>query len=235
MGNRGTSPSYPTSPISRDESSSSLHWSPLQQFIASCEILEDGFTSSRMPKRRRDGVWRWGFGVDVDSSVVSDRTIVTGRSRANAWDSDVTALDTADDVSSSGKKRKSILELSLLLDLPTTISFIQLSCAPSADLIGGQIDINLDMDAEDDVGMSDAASAVHHALLRSPDLWTVSEGEKRTPISSSAGPSRTKHKPRMTLSPNPNPFTQNRNGEVEEIQFSTGFDVAPLNHRRGRS
>ena len=237
MGNGGASPFYPTSPISRDESSSSSsHWSPLQQFIASCEMSEDEFASSQIPRGHRDGVRtreaprgstrRRGFRVDVGSSVASDRTIVTGRSRANTWDSDVTALDTVDDVSSLGKKGKSVLESSSPLDLPNTISSIQLPCAPSTDLIGGQIDMELDMDTEDDAEMSDAArSAAHHAPPHAPDLWTVWEGVERTPTSSAAGPSRTKRKPHTALSPNPNPFTRNRN--VEEIQVYTGFDAAP--------
>jgi hypothetical protein len=237
MGNGGPLPFYPTSPISRDESSSS-HWSPLQQFIASCETPEDEFASSRIPKRRRDGVRnretprgsirRRGFRVgDVDSSVASDRTIVTGRSRANTWDSDITTLDAVDDVSSPGKKGKSVLVPSPLLGLPNTISTLQLPCVPSTDFIGG-IDLESNMDTEDDAEMSDAAwSATHHAPLNAPDLWTVWEGKERTPISSLAGPSRTKRKPRTAFSPSPNPFIQNRNLEIEEVQLYPEFDAAP--------
>ena len=236
MGTGGSLPFYPTSPISRDESSLSSHWSPLQQFIASCETPENESTLSRIPKRRRDGIRtretprgstrRRGFGVgDVDCSAASDRTIVTGRSRANTWDSDVTTLDAVDDVSSSRKKGESVLELSPPLDFPDTISSIRLPCAPSTDFIGGQIDLELNMDTEDDAEMSGAAcSATHHAPLNAPDLWTVWEGEERTPTSSSAGPSRTKRKPRTAFSPNP--FTRNRNLEIEEIQLYTGFDAA---------
>jgi len=241
MGNGGPLPFYPTSPISRDESSPSSHWSPLQQFIASCETPEDEYASSRIPKRRRDGaptretprglIRRQGFGVgNVDSSVNSDRTIVTGRSRANTWDSDVTALDTIDDVSSSGEKGKSVLVLSPSLDLHNPIASVQLPCAPSTDFIGGRIDVKSNLDTEDDAEISDATwSATHHALLNAPDLWTVWEGEERTPTSSSAGPNRTKRKPRTAFSPNPNPSTQNRNLEIEEIQVDTGFDAASSN------
>lgn len=211
---------YPTSPISRDESSlSSSQWSPLQQFIASCETPEDEFPSSRILKRRRDGARtrtpRASKGGFVDSSVSSDRTIVGGRSRANTWDSDVTALDAVDNVSTSRKKGM-VLKSSPLADLPNAISSI-----PSTDfVIGDKIDVESSLDMEDDAEMSDAArSATHHALLHSPDLWTVWEGEERTLTSSLAGPSRTKRNQRTMLSPNPNLITRTRNLEIEEIQF----------------
>ena len=86
------------------------------------------------------------------------------------------------------------------------------------------------MDTEDDAEMSDAVwSTTHHALLNAPDLWTVWEGKERTPTSSSAGPSRTKRKPRTSFSPNLNLSTRNQNLGIEEIPFDTGFDAASSN------
>ncbi|KIM48530.1 hypothetical protein M413DRAFT_80614 [Hebeloma cylindrosporum] len=229
------SPFYPTSPISRQESSSSSHWSPLQQFIASCETHEDEVMSSRNPKRRRDvmrtrapgGSTQRRVPYGLDSSLASERTIVAGRSRANTWDSDITALD----VSSLGKKGgKSAAELSPPLDIPIY------PCAPSTDFIddAGIDDVESGIGGPEDVAeMSDAArsaSATQHALPHPPDLWTLWESEERNPASSSAGPSRTKRRQqRAALSPHSDPFTRQRTSEIEEIQRypGFGFDAVP--------
>ena len=233
MVNGGPPAFYPTSPISRDESSlSSSQWSPLQQFIASYgETPENDIALSRIPKRRRDGMRartprgsRRASGLD--SSVGSDRTIVTGRRRSNTWDSDVTALDPVDDVSSLGRKQgKSVLEPSPTVDPPYAISSIQLPCTPSTEFIDDMVSVELRMDVEDDAEMSDATrSAAQHSLLHAPDLWTVWEGEERTPTPSLAGPSRTKRKQHTMLSPNLNSFSRN---EIEQTQGYSGFDASP--------
>jgi len=217
-------------PISRDESSSSSsQWSPLQQFIASYgETPENDIAFSRIPKRHRDGMRartprRLRQASGLDASVGSDRTIITGRRRANTWDSDVMALDPVDDVSSLGRKQgKSVLESSPPVDPPYAISSIQLSCAPSTEFVDDMVSVELCMDMEDNAEML-TRSAAQHSLLHSPDLWTVWEGEERTPTPSLAGPSRTKRKQHTMLSPNLNSFSRN---EIEQTQGYSGFDAS---------
>jgi hypothetical protein len=126
---------YATSPISRDES---VKWSPLQQFIASCETAEAEYMPSRIHKRSWDRTRmpresRHTFQLD---SVGSDRTIVTRRSRANTWDPDVTTFNAFDNVSSLEEMGK-LIQQSFPRLYPPVVSSAQNFITPSTTLVDG--------------------------------------------------------------------------------------------------
>jgi len=80
------------SPISRDDSS---QWAPLQQFITSRKIREEEPPSLCIPKQHRDQTRkphdsRCTF--NLDPSIGSDSTVVTGKSCANTRDSNDAAF-----------------------------------------------------------------------------------------------------------------------------------------------
>jgi hypothetical protein len=154
-------------------------------------------------------------------SVGSDRTIVTRKSRANTWDSDVTTVNALDSVSSLEEKGKLFQQSSPQLQ-PAVVPSAHNSFTPSTNLVDERMAMELDMDPEDDVDMSDAAQpAAQHPLLQATDLWTLWEGEELTTTSTSAIPSRAKCKRNTTLSSKPR--TRKRKLEIEAID--PGFDV----------